>query len=138
MKDDLTVYILDSFAVLAFFQGEIGMAHVRKVLEGAQHNGCRVYLSIINLGEVLYIVEREKGLAKAQETLAAIRQLPLEILPVDEQAVFAAAHLKANHPIAYADAFAVTAAQASEGILITGDPEFKSVEDIVRIEWLVE
>jgi hypothetical protein len=54
----------------------------------------------------------------------------------DEQAVFAAAHINANYAISYADSFANAAAQRVGGTVITGDPEFDAVKDIVRIEWL--
>jgi ribonuclease VapC len=93
-------------------------------------------MSLINLGEVAYITERERGLAKAQEVLAMVEQLRIEILPVDRPTVLAAAHVKANHPVAYADAFAIAAAQKLEGTLVTGDPEFEAVQEIIEIEWI--
>ena len=98
----------------------------------------RAHLSLINLGEVAYITERERGLAKTQETLALIEQLPIEILPVDRQVVLVAAHVKAKYPVAYADAFAVAAAEIKNGVLVTGDPEFEAVKDMVSIEWIGE
>jgi len=45
--------VLDSFAVLAYLEGEAGMPRVRSVLEGAEAKRHTVYLSLINLGEVL-------------------------------------------------------------------------------------
>jgi ribonuclease VapC len=131
-----TSYVLDSFAVLAYLGGEEGMSRVQKVLADAAAARCHVYLSLINLGEVAYIVERERGLARAQETLGLIDQMPIEILPVSRETVLAAAHVKARHPVAYADAFAVAAAQSLEGSILTGDPEFESVKDLVRVEHL--
>jgi ribonuclease VapC len=95
-----------------------------------------VYISIINLGEILYSVERNNGLAKTQEALALIQSLPIEILPADNQTVLAAAHIKANHPISYADAFVVVAAQNINGTIMTGDPEFEEVTELAKIEWL--
>jgi predicted nucleic acid-binding protein len=135
-SDSLPVYVLDSFAMLAYLGGEAGMRRVRAVLTEASLGRCRVLLSIINLGEVLYITERQAGLPQAQAVLAAIEQLPIEVLPATSDTVFTAAHLKANYRIAYADAFAVAAAQASGGILLSGDPEFAEVEGIVPVEWL--
>jgi ribonuclease VapC len=132
------VYILDSFAMLAYLDGEEGMRRVQEVMEEASRGGCRVALSLINLGEVLYITEREVGLALAQATLAAIEQLPVEILAASKETVLAAAHIKANHAIAYADAFAVAAAQELKGTVLTGDPEFKEVEAVIAVEWLVK
>ena len=46
------------------------------------------------------------------------------------------ANIKAKHPISYADAFIVATAQRENVIIITGDPEFKSVERMVEIDWL--
>lgn len=129
---------MDSFSLLAYLGGEAGEERVKEVLHEASHGSARTLLSLINLGEVAYITERERGLAKAQEVLAVIEQLPVEILPVDRQTVLAAAHLKAGYPVAYADAFAITAAQSHNGVILTGDPEFESVEGIVRIEWIGE
>ena len=138
MNGELSVYILDSFAVLALLEGESSAAYVQTILKTAEQRTARVYLSLINLGEVLYITERERGLVLAQKTLAAIEQLPLEILPATRERVLAAAHLKAHFPISYADAFAVAAAQELQGTLITGDPEFTKVENLIRVEWLAQ
>ena len=52
-------------------------------------------------------------------------------------AALAAAHVKAQYRLAYADAFAVVAACDRRGILVTGDPEFKAVQEIVQIECLL-
>jgi ribonuclease VapC len=138
VNGDVPVYILDSFAVLALLEGENGTARVQAILEMAEQRIAQVYLSLINLGEILYITERERGLVLAQKTLVAIEQFPLEILSVTRERVLAAAHLKAHFPISYADAFAAAAAQEFRGTLVTGDPEFVHTEKLIYIEWLVE
>jgi predicted nucleic acid-binding protein len=130
------VYVLDSFALLAYLEGEPGMARVQAILAQCARGESIACVPLVNLGEVLYISERERGLAWAQQVLAAIEQLPIRVLPASREAVLAAAHIKAQFPLAYADAFAVVAARERGGILITGDPEFKAVEEIVQIEWL--
>ncbi|MGB2886009.1 MAG: type II toxin-antitoxin system VapC family toxin [Dehalococcoidia bacterium] len=132
------VYILDSYALLAYLGGEIGEGRMKEILHNTSLGESRALMSLINLGEVVYITERERSLAKAQEVLAIIEQLPIEILPVNRQMVLAVAHIKARYPVAYADAFAITAAQSHEGVVLTGDPEFNAVKDIVRIEWIGE
>jgi predicted nucleic acid-binding protein len=131
-------YVLDSFALLAYLEGEAGMARVRSILEGARVQRHTVYLSLINLGETLYITERERGLAEARRTLGAVDQLPLEIVGVSRTTVLAAAHLKARFPISYADAFAAVTAQEHGGVLLTGDPEFRPLAHagLVAIAWL--
>lgn len=132
------VYVFDSFALLAYFDGEAGMERVRSLLEGAEGRRHTVYASMINLGEVLYITERERGLVEARRTLGAIDQLPLEIVGVSRTTVLAAAHIKARFPIAYADAFAVATAHEHGAVVVTGDPEFEPLVDagVIDVVWL--
>lgn len=135
MADPIAL-VLDTFAMLAYLQGESNGVRVHEILQSVQSGHQNIYMSLINVGEVLYITERKQGIRKAQEVLSSIRQLPIKLLPADEQAIFAAAHIKANYTISYADAFAIVAAQTVGGTLITGDPEFGAVEELVNIEWL--
>lgn len=129
-------FVLDTFALLAYLKNEPAAARIEKVLETAGKEKCRLFVSIINLGEILYITERRGGVSKAQDVLALIRQLPIEILPADEQAVFSAAHIKASYALSYADVFAVAAALRENAVILTSDPEFAIVESIVTVEWL--
>jgi predicted nucleic acid-binding protein len=135
-KEPRETFVLDSFAMLAYLDGESGMAHVQDILQLAQRGRAQASMSMINLGEVLYITERERGLPQAQQVLAAVEQLPIILLEATRERVLAAAHIKANWRISYADAFAVAAALELNGVLITGDPEFKAIEHLARVEWL--
>jgi ribonuclease VapC len=129
-------YVLDSFALLAHLGNESGAERVRAVMQEASQEKCEVWMSLINLGEVAYIIEREQGLSRAQDALAAIQQLPVEILPATQDAVFAAAHLKAHYRLSFADAFAASAAQLHNAVLLTGDPEFDVLKTLIAVEWL--
>lgn len=130
------VYLLDSFALLAYLNDEAGCARVQELLALAEIRKCRVIMCMVNLGEVLYITERERGLAPAQSVLALAERLPLALLDAGRDLVLDAAHIKAHFAISYADAFAVAAAVRENAVVLTGDPEFKSVEQLVKIEWL--
>ena len=131
-------YVLDSYALLAYLEAERGSDRVWELLEAAKGGKCHLYMCVVNLGEVMYIVERERGLPKAQETLARIDELPIAIIDVDRALTLAAAHLKMDCPIAYADCFAAALSQLKNATLITGDPEFRkiTVDCDVQIEWL--
>lgn len=136
MSDKGDVFVLDSYAVLAYLGGESGQKRVQEVLQQTIDGHSKAVLTLINLGEVAYIVERSQGLVRAQEALGLIEQLPVEILPADKDLVLAAAHIKANYPLAYADAFTVAAGLRTGGIILTGDPEFEMVTDLVQVEML--
>lgn len=133
---ETATYVLDSFALLAYLQDEPVASQIEKLLDGAEKEKCQLLLSIINLGELLYITERRGGVARAQDALALIRQLPIQVVPADEQIVFSAAHIKANHTLSFADAFVVAIAIQENAIILTGDPEFQSIESLVTVEWL--
>ena len=131
-----SAFVLDTFALLAYLQDEAGASRVESLLKNAVNEKCRLFVSIINLGELLYIIERRGGVTRSQDALALIRQLPIEVLPADEQVVFDAAHIKAGHALSYADAFAVVAAIRNNAVLLTSDSEFESVLSLIDVEWL--
>lgn len=133
----LPVYVLDSYALLAYLSDEPGAERIRGLLALALQGRCRLYLCLINLGEVLYITERHRGLDKAQSVLALLESLPLELLEATRDLVLDAAHIKANHPLSYAGAFVIAAALRHQAVILTGDLEFTLVQQLVKIEWLV-
>lgn len=130
------VFALDSFALLAYLNGEPGQERIVDLLTQAQAGKCRLLLCTINFGEILYTVERRRGLSKAQQTQALIESLPIEEVPADRSLVLDAAHIKASHPISYADAFATALAARESATVLTGDPEFENVKELVTVEWL--
>ena len=130
------IYVLDSFAVLAYFQAEAGGKNVKEILKQAKMEEAAVSLSLINLGEVIYITGRKLGKEKATEILRDILLLPIQLAEVTMDRVLAAAQIKAQYPISSTDAFAVALAQEFNATIVTGDSEFKQVESIVKLSWL--
>ena len=130
--------MLDSWAVLAYLDGEPAAQHVRHVLRNARRRQAVVLLSLIAYGECLYVIEREQGVRHARRAVGIIDQLALHVMPADRPLVFEAAHVKARYPISYADAFSVALAKRNHGRVMTGDPEFKAVESEVAVHWLTD
>lgn len=131
-------YVLDSYAVLAYLEQEPGASVVRSILEYGQQHKERIWMSLINLGECLYIIEREQGLTAAIRAIAALRQLPIVEAEATRDRTFDAAHLKAQYRISFADAFAIALALEKKATIVTGDPEFKQVESLVDVLWLTK
>lgn len=129
-------YVLDSFALLAYLGDEPGGRRVYDLLIQAREGKCTLFLCTINLGEILYIVERRRGLTKAQQTQALIESLPITEVNADRSLVLDAAHIKAGHTISYADAFAAALAAREHAAVLTSDPEFENIATLVRVEWL--
>ena len=109
---------LDSWAVLRLLEGsEPAASRVQDLLDQQQP-----VMSWINLGEVLYIVSRDQGRAEGEQVLRDLRPLLRLDLPTEGR-VLEAARIKAEYPMAYADAFAAATALAHDATLWTGDPE---------------
>jgi predicted nucleic acid-binding protein len=110
--------VLDAWAVLRFLEDAGPAADAVGGL--ADHE--RPLMSWINLGEVHYVLRRLHGEADAVETVRDLRSVVDPRLP-DERQILDAARLKADHPMAYADAFAAALALSTGATLWTGDPE---------------
>ncbi len=129
-------FVLDSFAVLALLGREPGSQEVADLLRKAHEKKARVLMTWVNAGEVAYIVERRWGMERLYAALALMEATALEIVPVDRELALMTAHIKAEHAIAYADAFAAALAQQYAATLVTGDPEFKLLDRVLDIHWL--
>jgi uncharacterized protein len=128
--------ILDSFALLCFFHKEAGWEKVKALLSDLSRTDQKALLCRINWGEFYYILQRRVGREKTLEALTLLEQLPIAVLPVDDLLVREAAEIKAEHPVAFADAFCAALARRYQGRILTGDPEFKALEKQVALIWL--
>ena len=131
-----TTYVLDSYAVLAYFQAEPGGLSVKKRLKQAHVADAETFMNLINLGEAICTTGRKLEEHRAEEILNDITRLPIQPAEATQARVFAAAQVKTQYPISYADAFAVSPAQELKATIVTGDPEFKQVESLVTLLWL--
>ena len=131
--------LLDSFAILAFLNKEAGFEKVKEIMKREQDLQKTVLINEINVGETYYILYRRRGKEQAEYFLKDILpSLPVFIVSNSFESVMEAAEIKAQFPISYADAFVVSTALREDSIIVTGDPEFKHVEHLVTVEWLVK
>ncbi|MBA2794149.1 MAG: PIN domain-containing protein [Thermoleophilaceae bacterium] len=115
---------LDSWTVLAWLDGEEpSLGRVEEILAE------RPLLSWVNAVEVYYRTERDHGRQAADEVLADLRTVMEIELPGTSRMV-ETARLKAAHPIALADCFAIATAAAHAVALLTGDPEITEREGL--------
>lgn len=110
--------VLDSWAVLRFLED----ADPAAAAVGALLDDEMPLMSWINLGEVHYVLRCLTGEARAADAVRDLRAV-LDVRLPDETLVLHAARIKADHPMAYADAFAAALAEAQRATLWTGDPE---------------
>ena len=130
--------LLDSYALLAYLNKEDGFEKVRNVLANAQKSSRPVLMNELNVGETYYILYRKRGHEQAEYFLdTVLAGLPISMISNDFNAVISASKIKAQHALSFADCFAVATAQRENAVILTGDPEFKNVEKLVKIDWLI-
>ena len=92
-------------------------------------------MSWINAAETFYILAKRNGAEVAEEFLQRLPSLPIRLVVPDEHGIMAAARIKAAHPVAFGDAFAIALAQAEHAAVITGDEEIRRCR-VVAVEWI--
>ena len=131
-------FVLDSYALLAFFRDEPGADAVEKLLNEAAEDKHELYITSVNAGEIYYMSYKKDSSTKANQVWDAMKKFPLHFVIADMELSFAAAKIKANHKLSYADAFAAALTITKKATLITGDNEFESLvgESGFRVKYI--
>lgn len=139
MVREIDNYVLDSYAVIGYLENEPFAGWLQQLLISARKGQCRLYMHAIQLGEVYYITLREQGKPIADLAYARVKDFPVTIIDtISEKLLLSAASLKANFSMSYADSFAAALARIYDAVLLSGDPEFKALEEkkMLKIKWL--
>jgi predicted nucleic acid-binding protein len=128
-------YVLDANAVLRYLGvGDgLGGEKVRGLFEQAERNQARLSMSVINLGEVFYILLKRVGEQRASHYVQAI-QHAVAVIDADANRAIQAATLKHQYKLGYADSFAACLALESRATLVSADPVFEKVGK--SLKWL--
>jgi predicted nucleic acid-binding protein len=124
MKD----YVLDANAVIRYFKvgNARGGEKVQDLFLQAQRNQARLSMSVINMGEVLYILIKNIGEQRALHYIQVL-QHGVTIVEADVSQMIQAATLKHRYKLGYADSFAAALALSSRATLVSADPSFESI-----------
>ena len=131
------VKILDASALVAYLWKQSGYEKVQDFLTKATDDEKRLLMTTVNLGEVYYLLLRDHGPEDAEKILKVIETLPIDFVEVDMKLVKQAAIYKATKKLPYADCFAAALAKVHKGEIVTGDKEFKTIENEVKVIWVV-
>jgi predicted nucleic acid-binding protein len=130
------VKILDASALVAYLWKQPGYESVQDLLSKAVGSEKNLLMSTVNFGEVYYILLRDHGPEGADKILKAIETLPIDFIEVDMGLAKQAAIYKAAKKLPYADCFAAALAKVHKGEIVTGDKDFKAIENEVKVVWV--
>lgn len=128
--------VLDSWAIMSYLQDEPSAERVADMIADAHEEDVPLLMSVVNAGEVWYILARRTSEADADRSIRQLRQLGIEMIDADWATAHQAGKFKAKNKMSFADCFAAALAQTRKALLVTGDREFKQVQSEVTIDWL--
>lgn len=129
--------VLDSWAVIAYLEDEASAEKVADIIADAHEQEIPLLMTVVNAGEVWYIVARETSAAEAEASIKQLRDLGIEFVDADWELAKSAGYFKSRNKMSFADCFAAALAKKTKAHLATGDPEFKQVETEIAITWLL-
>lgn len=131
--------VFDSFALLSLIFDEPDAEVVADYLKKALQDKKRIYISAVNWAEVMYRTIRAQGKSAWKTVQAHLHDLPIEIVDANLVLSESAAEFKAGNKISLADAYAAALTKSKKAELVTGDPEFKPLEGVLKnIVWLAQ
>jgi predicted nucleic acid-binding protein len=132
--------VLDAHALMVLFNDEPGADEMEKILLKAETGTPKLLMSVVNWGEIYYSIMRGASQEIADSKAHEIAGMRIELVPVDArdlELIRQAAVFKATKKMSYADCFAAALAKIKNAELVTGDRDFRAVEnDLKKIRWL--
>ena len=135
-------YVLDSWALLCLLRGEPGAEKVQKLIDLGRTEKAQLWVSWVNVAEVYCMTFRKSTennpRIAALRALNSVTRLPVVIVPAGEQESIHVGILKSLYPIGIADAYAAATAKLQKATVVTGDADFKVLEEKKEVEilWL--
>lgn len=128
--------VLDSWAVIAYLEDEEAAAKVADIISDAHDEHIPLLMTVVNAGEVWYIVARQASAADADASIKQLRDLGIRFVDADWNLARDAGYFKSKNKMSFADCFAAALAKQRRAHLATGDPEFRQIAKEVSISWL--
>jgi len=130
--------VLDSWALMAFYNDEPSAGTVEEILFLGSQGRHHLFMSVINWAEIYTAYARGDSERAAEAKMREIATLSIQIVGVSEDLKLArqAAIYKSRGGISYGDAYAAALAKERKADLVTGDSEFRKLESEIKIHWL--
>jgi predicted nucleic acid-binding protein len=127
--------VLDSYALLAFFEDEPGADFVRSLLLEAEAGNVKLAMCVVNLGEVWYSIARAVSPTQADALIEEILAMSIEIVDAGWELTYQAATFKARGGLSYSDCYAAALGKLQQAEIVTGDREFEKLSGEITITW---
>jgi len=128
--------VMDTWAIIAYLEDEPSAQQIADLIASAHEEEIPIYMTVVNVGEVWYNIAREISEEDANSSVKELHDLRIQFVDVDWELTLEAARFKSQNKMSYADCYAAALAKAKKADLVTGDKEFKALEDQIKIQWV--
>jgi predicted nucleic acid-binding protein len=126
MRNKKMNYLLDTKALIAFFNNEDGADKVEVILKEIDENRADGFISAITITELYYLYSRRIGERVAKERVEQLRRSNLQVVPINEDIAMKAGEYKIQ-AIPIADALIAASAYLIDAPVVTDDEHFEKV-----------
>lgn len=123
-------FLLDESAMLVFLEDRPGAQVVEELLERAMEKRQRLLMTVTSLGELYRLIGLRHGEAAANDRIAQVGKLPLEIVDVDMNIAKLAGALSCRLNLDFLQCLPAAAAQTRKATLVSCDTEVESSREI--------
>ena len=110
-----------------------GVKKMDRVIKDARNGRSQIWMSVVNLGEVFYVLLRRLADDEALKYVDILQQAAIIHAP-DIDHTISAARLKHHYKIGYADSFAAALAIEKCATLLSADPVFEKLDR--KLKWM--
>ena len=123
-------YVVDASSLLAFLEDRDGAALVEDLLGKSVEHHRPIFMSVISWSELFQSVMKTKGEAVARNKIRELRQLPIELVEIDENLSLLAASMSLNHDLDYLDSLSIALAKTRKATLVTTKRNLQTPNDV--------
>lgn len=120
--------LIDSWAWIEYWKGSKHASGAARYIESDEE----AYVSTVNLIEIYSWFARSYGENVAKGRIETVEKRTY-IVPLEKDISIEAARLKLKYKLGIADSVVLATARHINGKVITGDPDFNNIEDVVLI-----
>ena len=120
--------LIDSWAWIEYWKGSRYAEWAAKFIEGAE----TAIVSAINLAEIYHAIQRDYDEKTANNKTDTVSKRCF-IINLDRQIALESARLKQQHKLGLADSIVLATAKSQNARVITGDKDFKHLQDTIYI-----
>ena len=114
----------------------LGRTGSGKYCEKRCHQDIPLLMSVVNWGEVFYVLWQKRGEEVARKAIQNLSSLSVQPVPVDLEQSLKAGEIKSRYKMSYIDSLVAALAMLRQGIVVTGDRDFEKLGRQAKVLWI--